>query len=84
MRTKEKHTINQTFSLPVELVEELHKTVKSMERSAYVAKLLRQGLDEKKEELRQEYIAMGQDKEQDKVMKDWEGTLGDGISEERW
>jgi metal-responsive CopG/Arc/MetJ family transcriptional regulator len=84
MNTKEKHTINQTFSLPVELVEELHKTIKNMERSAYVAELLRQGLEKKKEELRQEYIAMGKDKEQDEVMKDWEGTIGDGISEEKW
>jgi metal-responsive CopG/Arc/MetJ family transcriptional regulator len=84
MNTKEKHTINQTFSLPVELVEELHKTVKNMERSAYVAELIRKGLAMKKEELRQEYIAMGKDKEQDEVMKDWEGTLGDGISKEKW
>jgi metal-responsive CopG/Arc/MetJ family transcriptional regulator len=84
MSTREKHTINQTFSLPVELVEDFHKTVKNMERSAYIAELLRQGLEKKKEELRQEYIAMGKDKEQDEVMQDWEGTIGDGISEEKW
>ncbi len=84
MNTREKHTINQTFSLPIELVEELHKTIKNMERSAYVAELLRQGLEKKKEELRQEYIAMGKDKEQDEIMKEWEGTIGDGISEEKW
>lgn len=84
MNSREKHTINQTFSLPIELVEELHKTIKNMERSAYVAELIRKGLEKKKEELRQEYIAMGKDKEQDKVMEDWEGTIGDGINEENW
>lgn len=84
MSTKHKHTINQTFSLPIELVEELHKSIKSMERSAYVAELIRQGLEKQKEELRQEYMAMGKDKEQDEVMKDWEETVGDGISEEKW
>ena len=84
MSPKDKHTINQTFSLPIELVEELHKAIKNMERSAYIAELLREGLEKKKEVLRQEYIAMGKDKEQDEVMEDWEGTVGDGISEEKW
>lgn len=83
MNTK-KHTVNQTFSLPIELVTELHKTIKNMERSAYVAELLREGLEKKKDELRRDYIAMAKDKEQDEVMQDWEGTIGDGISEERW
>jgi metal-responsive CopG/Arc/MetJ family transcriptional regulator len=84
MNTKHKHTTNQTFSLPIELVDELHKTIKNMERSAYMAELLREGLEKKKDEIRQEYIAMGKDSEQDEIMKDWEGTIGDGISEEKW
>jgi hypothetical protein len=29
-------------------------------------------------------IAMGKDSEQKEVMEDWEGTVGDGISEEKW
>ncbi len=68
----------------MELVEELHKSIKNMERSAYVAELIRQGLEKHKEKLRQDYIAMGKDNEQDEVMKDWEGTIGDGINEEKW
>jgi metal-responsive CopG/Arc/MetJ family transcriptional regulator len=82
--TKEKHTVNQTFSLPVELVEELHRVIKSMERSAYVAELIRQGLNKKKEELRQEYVDMGKDKEQSEILKDWEATVGDNIDDEEW
>lgn len=84
MSTKDKHTVNQTFSLPIGLVEELHKTIKNMERSAYIAELLKEGLEKKKEALRQEYMAMGKEEQQDEVMKDWEGTVGDGISEEKW
>lgn len=85
MNAREKHTtVNQTFSLPVELVEELHHYIKNMERSAFVAELIRQAIEKKKEELRQDYIAMGKDREQDELMKEWEGTTGDGIGEERW
>jgi metal-responsive CopG/Arc/MetJ family transcriptional regulator len=84
MNKKEKNTVNQTFSLPVELVEEFHKTIRNMERSAYIAELIRQGLAKKKEELRQDYIAMGSDPQQEEVMKDWEGTVSDGIGDEEW
>jgi hypothetical protein len=41
--------------------------------------MIKIGLEAKKERLRNEFIEMGGDKEQQEVMNDWETTVDDGL-----
>jgi len=82
MRKAQPKTINQTFSIPKEVAHELHVYIKRREMSRFVSEAIKKELEAKKKELRQAYIAMSQDEEQNEIMKEWEGTLADGIEEE--
>ncbi|NGX54448.1 MAG: hypothetical protein KR126chlam2_00059 [Chlamydiae bacterium] len=81
MRKSQAKTVNQTFSIPLEVVEDLHVYIKRREMSRFVSEAIKKELESKKEELKQAYIAMAKDKDQDKVAKEWEGTLADGLDE---
>lgn len=74
-------TVNQTFSIPREVVHELHVYVKRREMSRFVSEAIRKELEVKREELKQAYIAMSKDENQNAVMKEWEGTIADGVEE---
>ncbi len=75
MRKHQAKTVNQTFSLPIEVMKDLHVYIKPRERSRFVSDLLRVGLDTKKNELRQSYIEANEDAGQLEVMQDWRATL---------
>jgi hypothetical protein len=81
MRKQQAKTVNQTFSLPIEVSEDLHTYIKRREMSRFVSDLLREGLEAKKRELRQSYLDANEDEGQLETMKDWEGTLADGTDE---
>lgn len=81
MRKHEIRTVNQTFSLPIELSSDLHAYVKHRERSRFVAEAIRKELEAKKEELRKAYLAANEDEGQNEAIEDWSGTLGDGVDE---
>lgn len=74
-------TINQTFSLPLDISRELHAYVKRREMSRFVSDAIKKELDAKKEELRQAYLLANEDEGQIEAMKDWEITLKDGSNE---
>jgi hypothetical protein len=76
--------VNQTFSIPVEVSNELHIYVKHREMSQFVSDAIKKELEAKKNQLRQEYADMKTDPAQREVMKDWESTIGDGIDENEW
>ena len=76
--------VNQTFSIPIEVSNELHVYVKHREMSQFVSDAIRKELETKKNQLRQEYAGMKNDPAQRQVMKDWESTIGDGIDENEW
>ena len=76
--------VNQTFSIPVEVSNELHIYVKHREMSQFVSDAIKKELEAKKNQLRQEYADMKTDSAQREVMKDWESTIGDGIDENEW
>jgi hypothetical protein len=76
--------VNQTFSIPVDVSNELHVYVKHREMSRFVSDAIRKELEAKKDELRKEYADMKNDPAQREVMKDWESTIGDGIDENEW
>ena len=76
--------VNQTFSIPVEVSNELHIYVKHREMSQFVSDAIKKELEAKKNQLRQEYADMKTDPAQGEVMKDWESTIGDGVDENEW
>lgn len=78
---KSHKTVNQTFSLPADVSQELHAYVKRREMSRFVAEAIRKELEMKKEELRQAYLLANEDEGQNEALNDWQGTLGDGLDE---
>lgn len=78
---KQPKTINQTFSLPVEISQELYSYVKRREMSRFVAEAIRKELEAKKEELRKAYLMANEDEGQLETTNEWEGTVGDGLDE---
>lgn len=81
MRKHEAKTVNQTFSLPIEVSSELHTYVKPRERSRFVADAIRKELKVKKDELRKAYLAANEDEGQLEATEEWQSTLGDGADE---
>ena len=81
MRAKRHSTINQTFSLPVKVTEELRAYVKRREMSQFVAEAIRKELEVKKEELRVAYMQSEEDEGQTEAMEEWKETLADGAEE---
>ncbi len=81
MRKQQAKTVNQTFSLPVDLLHDLHIYIKPRERSRFVSELLRHGLEAKKRALRQSYIDANEDAGQNEALTDWEATVADGRDE---
>jgi len=78
---QESKKINQTFSLPLDVSQELHIYVKRREMSQFVSNAIRKELASKKEELRQAYISANKDAGQNETMVDWENTISDGSNE---
>lgn len=78
---KNTKTINQTFSLPVDISQELHAYVKRREMSKFVTEAIKKELESKKQDLRQAYLMANEDEGQIEAIKDWECTLGDGSDE---
>jgi hypothetical protein len=81
MRNQQAKTVNQTFSLPIDISKDLHLYIKPREMSRFVSELIREGLEDKKENLRKAYKAASADEGQLEAMQDWEGTVGDGLNE---
>lgn len=81
MRKYEFKTINQTFSIPIDVSSDLHAYVKSRERSHFVSEAIRKELKAKKEKLRQAYLDANEDPGQVEATEEWQGTLGDAADE---
>lgn len=79
---KNTRTINQTFSLPVDISQELHAYVKRREMSRFVSEAIRKELDSKKKDLERAYFMANEDEGQIESMEDWECALKDGLDEE--
>lgn len=81
MRKHPSKTINQTFSLPIDISLALQTFVKSRERSRFVAEALRKELEVKKKELRDAYLSANGDAGQLEATEEWQGTLEDNADE---
>jgi len=71
-------TINQTFSIPVEIAQELHLYVKNRQVSRFVSDAIRKELELQKQNLRDAYISANDDDGQIEASIDWTITLADG------
>ena len=80
MKEQQAKKIIQTFSIPLEISQELHTYVKRREMSGFVAEAIRKELEIKKDELRKAYRSAKKDTGQLET-KEWEGTVADGIEE---
>ena len=78
MRKQQTKTVHQTFSIPIDVSQELHAFVKRREMSRFVTDAIRKELECKKAELRNAYLQANKDEGQAEISKDWEGTVGDG------
>lgn len=81
MRKQPSKTVNQTFSLPLDISQDLHAYVKRREMSRFVSDAIKKELEAKKEELRQAYLMANNDEGQMVAITEWESTLGDGRDE---
>lgn len=81
MKNQEPKKVNQTFSIPIDISQELHTYVKRREMSQFVSDAIRKELMSRKKELRQAYLAANQDLGQKEVISEWENTVGDGANE---
>ena len=81
MKKQEFRKINQTFSIPMDLSQELHTYVRRREMSQFVSDAIRKELLAKKEEIKQAYLAVNKDPGQQEAMVEWKATLEDGSSE---
>lgn len=81
MKKHEAKKINQTFSIPRDVSQELHTYVRRREMSQFVSEAIRKELVFRKNELRQAYLAANVDAGQQEAMKEWKDTLRDGSSE---
>lgn len=79
--SKQSKTINQTFSLPADVSQELHAYVKRREMSRFVADAIRKELEAKKEELRKAYQMANDDEGQLEAINEWEGSIGDSADD---
>ena len=81
MKKQGSQKVNQTFSIPLEVSQELHTYIKRREMSQFVSDAIRKELVFKKEELRQAYLSSNKDEGQKEAMDEWKNTLGDGSDE---
>lgn len=81
MKRQGSKRVNQTFSLPLEVSQELHAYVKRREMSQFVSEAIQKELLSRKEALRQAYLSANKDAGQKEALQEWESTLEDGSSE---
>ena len=81
MKKQESKKVNQTFSIPFDVSQELHTYVKRREMSQFVSNAIRKELLCKKEELRKAYLASNTDEGQQEAIIEWKDTLEDGADE---
>lgn len=81
MKNQESKKTIKTFSIPVDVSQELHTYVKRREMSRFVSDAIRKELLLKKEELRKAYLAANKDQGQNEAMTEWKSTIGDGSDE---
>ena len=81
MKKQETKKVNQTFSIPLDVANDLHSLIKKREMSQFVSEAIRKELFFKKSDLKKHYLSANGDEGQIEELNNWEGTLGDGSSD---
>lgn len=63
---------NVTFSMPLEIISQLHTTVPKKGLSQFVAKAIAKALEEENAQLKADYIASTTDTERNKTIAEWD------------
>lgn len=71
-------TKNVTFSIPLDLIDTLQRTVGRREMSKFVAKAVEKALKEKLKKLAAEYAASENDPDVQEVIEDWKALDVEG------
>lgn len=67
------------FALPEEIIQSLNQLVPSDQHDEFVAKALREALEQQEQALYECALAVEQDEELNSELDDWKVTLNDGI-----
>lgn len=78
---RKRKTVNQTFSIPIDVSQDLHAYVKQREMSRFVTEALRKELLSRKMDLRKHYAEAAKDPGQLEAKDDWDSTAQDGLDE---
>lgn len=70
-----------TITLPENLVRDLHLYISQRGISSYISSLVRQGLEEKKQVLAQEFKEAALDDERNAEIAEWDACIGDGLND---
>jgi hypothetical protein len=70
-------SINQTFSIPTDVSQDLHQYVKRREMSRFVTDAIRKELIAIKLELKKQYLEAEKDPGQIEVRNEWDITVAD-------
>lgn len=74
-------TKNMTFSLPIDVVNQLNSTIGKRELSKFAAQALKRALKEKNDSLRAAYAEANSDPGQIEVSEDWRALDNEGWDE---
>jgi predicted AAA+ superfamily ATPase len=72
----QKKIINQTFSIPIDVLNDLHTYIKKRKMSHFVTEAIRKELSSKKELLKAEYLSANEDAEQIESVQEWSQSTG--------
>jgi hypothetical protein len=70
-----------TLTLPESLVKDLHLYISRRQISKFVAKMVKKGLETKKEMLAREFREASQDAQRHAEIELWDTLTGDGLNE---
>lgn len=77
MKKQTTKMIRQTFSIPADVLEDLHTFIEEREISSFISNAIRKELNTEK--LRQAYRMANKNAGQIEVKKDWKSTIADGL-----
>jgi metal-responsive CopG/Arc/MetJ family transcriptional regulator len=74
-------SVTVTFSLPKELIDQLHAFVERRGLSRFVSLAIEKALQEEKEALKAAYAAANQDPDRRELIEDWSALDSEGWNE---
>lgn len=77
-------TKNFTFSLPLNVANQLTSRVAKREMSKFAAQALKEALERQAEDLKRAYAEANEDQDREEVLKDWATLDSEGLDDDEW